>query len=105
MPNPYVAAIGAVVDLGSQVASKIQQDRDRKAHESNVSPLSGGRTLSVTFSVAGTQNVQHLLGRQPTGWIVVGKTATCDVWNTSSPDSSFLYLESSAAATLTLLVF
>lgn len=103
--NPYIAAIGAVVNIGSQVARKIDQNRSREAHQSNIGPLSGGRVLSVEFSGAGQQQVQHLMGKVPTGWLVVGKNATCDIWSYAASDTRFLYLESDAAVTLSLVVF
>jgi len=103
--NPYTAAIGAVVDLGSQVAAKVQQGRSRQAHGASVSPLDGGQVVTATFSGAGQQRVEHLLSRVPTGWVVVGKNASCDVWSYGDADARFLLLEADAAATLTLLVF
>lgn len=103
--NPYVAAIGAVVQIGSQVAAKVQQDRNRSAHGANSSPIAGGEVVTATFSGAGQQQVQHLLAKVPTGWLIVGKNATCDVWEYGDSDSQFLFLESDAAVTLTLLVF
>jgi hypothetical protein len=105
MANPYVAAIGAVIDIGTRVAVKMEQDRSRKAHEAQTSPLAGGRSISVSFSAAGQQKVQHLFGRAPSGWVVAGKNAAADIWSYAAADGSFLYLESDAAVSLTLLVF
>lgn len=103
--NPYVASIGAVVNAGSQIAQKLDQDRNRQAHQNNQGIFAGGRVVTATFSGAGQQQVQHLLNRVPTGWVVVNKNATCDVWSYAPPDSRFLNLQSSAAVTLTLVVF
>lgn len=59
----------------------------------------------TTFSGAGQQQVQHLSGKTPSGWLVVGKNASCDVWSYAATDANFLYLESDAAVTLSILVF
>lgn len=105
MANPYVAAIGAVVDIGTRIAGKMEQDRVRKAHEAQTSPLAGGRSVTVTFTGAGQQKVQHLLGRVPTGWVVSGRDTSADVWSYAASDKNFLYLEASASVNLSILVF
>lgn len=103
--NPYIAAIGAVVNIGSQIARKVDQGRTSKAHDAQSSPINGGRLLQVVFTGAGQQQVQHLLAKAPSGWLVVGKDANADVWSYAASDSRFLNLQASAAVNLTLMVF
>ena len=65
-------------------------------------PLMAYNTLTVT--VNGATAVQHLLGRQPLGWIITDKTGYGDIkrnsWNTTT-----ITLESASAVTCTILIF
>lgn len=68
-------------------------------------PLFGGRLLTAVPIAATSTAVVHRLGRAPIGWLVVRKTATCDVWETGAATGDVLYLIASAAVTVDLLVF
>jgi hypothetical protein len=64
----------------------------------------------VTFTsdvVAGAEfTVAHTLGKTPTGYFPVIKDKPADLYNTTSPDKTNLYLKCSvASATIKLLVF
>lgn len=61
--------------------------------------------VSVTFTAAGTQDVRHGLGRQPTGYTVEGRTANLQVWDGGTPTSEVLPLTSSAAGTVRLRIY
>jgi hypothetical protein len=79
--------------------------------------LDGGLNFSDNFdsvfvtytsnAIANTEDsVSHLLGKVPTGYIVVKKDKAADVYNTSALTSTVLRLKCSvSSAALTLLVF
>lgn len=49
-------------------------------------------------------SVEHRLGRTPKGYLVIRKNANAQVWNGSITDTNIV-LTSSAAVTVTLLIF
>ena len=62
----------------------------------------------VVFSGAVAVDVYHHLPGRISGWIVVGRTANAAVWDTTASTNDrreFITLTSSAAVTITLLVF
>lgn len=63
-----------------------------------------GTFLEVSFDGAETKTVNHLLSRQPLGWIVVDTTAPATVYR-ESWNSRTLELTASAATTIKLYVF
>ena len=63
-----------------------------------------GTFVDVVFSGAGTVEVNHLLSRQPLGWIIVDITTACQV-HRDSWDARTLTLTSDAATTVKLYVF
>lgn len=103
MPIPYVAAIGAVVNAGTQIASKVQQDRASKSAASQ-NGISQGEPLELSLST-GTQAIPHRLGRVPQGWNLVCRMGNEQVWDYQAPDAENLYLETSGAVDVKILVF
>lgn len=63
--------------------------------------------LSVVFLGATTdQGTMHSLGRIPTGYIVTSKTANIQIYNgTTTNTDTTLYLASSGAGTISVLLF
>lgn len=61
----------------------------------------------TTHATPGTEfTVAHNLERVPTGYIPVTKDKAADIYNTTAPDETNLYLKSSASsAAIKLLVF
>ncbi len=77
--------------------------------EKSLSPLSrleivNGNLITVAVTTADKQ-VEHLLGRLPIGWIVVGKDANANVWQTAAFNDSYITLQASTTVNLTLWVF
>lgn len=69
--------------------------------------LDGVLTDEIDLSTSIT-NVEHKLGREPLGWIVVAKDANADVWEVTAnnPDRArFLRLDASVTVTVRLWVF
>lgn len=100
MPNPYVAAAGLVLDLGS----KLVQGRTEEAFDGLNPFASAGEPLTVEFTAAGQQKVAHKLDRVPVGWNPVCRLGSGQVWDYQEPDSQFFYLESDSALTIKILV-
>lgn len=71
-------------------------------------PLTDARLIKdVAIGTASTK-VAHGLGRIPTGWLVVDRTADTRVFRDATATterSTFLHLRASAAGTFTLIVF
>jgi len=101
MANPYVAAVGLAVD----VVGKLVQDRSEEAF-GNLNPsATAGDPIEVTIPSGGTTTVPHGLGIVPSnGYTIVCKMGQGDVWDYQPPDDKFLYLQTSAAADLTIRV-
>ena len=57
------------------------------------------------LSRAATNYVAHGLGRTPQGWIIVRINAAATVYEAQDPDDRYLYLTTSADATVSLWVF
>jgi hypothetical protein len=66
-----------------------------------------GQVIEITFAAANTQQpIKHGLGRTPTGYILIKAGAATSIYDgTSSNTSEFIYLRSSAATTVKVLVF
>lgn len=64
-----------------------------------------GAILELT-TTGEVQEIQHGLGRTPLGFIVISKTAECDIWTAqlSSWNSESLFLNSSVSSVETRLV-
>lgn len=64
-----------------------------------------GELISDLFLATGTtNNVEHLLGRAPDGWVIAGKDANADIWELSR-DRNFLVLQVDNDVTVSLWVF
>lgn len=63
--------------------------------------------LSVTFSAAATnQAIAHGLGRAPSGYVILRKSANVSVWDgTNNFSATYLYLAADAAGTITVMVY
>ena len=75
----------------------------------DISLVDNGRTslVRVLFNIANTQQaIQHTLNKVPVGYIQVGAVAAAQLFNgTSANTSSILYVQSTVATTVTLLIF
>lgn len=67
----------------------------------------GGNVVNYTFAVAATQYaIAHGLPYTPRGYIVIGADAAVSVYNgTTAWNDTDIYLEASAATSVTLMVF
>lgn len=72
-------------------------------------PLIDGRLTDVVALTTSFQNLNHLLGRAPLGWIVVAPDADARVWQdaaASNPDvTKYLRVKASAAVNVRFWVF
>jgi hypothetical protein len=66
-------------------------------------PITDGAEVTATLS-AGTNTIDHKLGRKPRGYLVGAKNANVNVWGTTMSKTS-LTLEASGTVTLTLWVY
>lgn len=73
------------------------------------SPLTGCKVIGpITFSGAVAVDVYHRLPKRLTGWIIIDRTTSANVWNTTAGTNDrrdYITLTSSAATVITLLVF
>lgn len=90
----------ALMQVQDSVAESVQSLTKIPILESNLlTNISIGTTATA---------VDHGLGRQPFGFIVVDSTANVQVWRSSTPSeapSKLLMLQASSAATVSLLIF
>lgn len=111
---PVPPAIGPDADAGdvtrhlNAMSDSLREQQEHTAEsvdEVRKSPLVGGNEITFEFSGAGTLDVAHKLGRAWSRWIVVGKSATADVWEASqTANKKFLSLEADAAVTVKVVV-
>lgn len=103
MTLPKFTRIPAADDILNRVQDRLTRVLD---------PLSGNIILDGRFVTASLTNgafspVSHGLDRVPTGYIVVRRSADAQVWDfpDGADSATFLWLQSSAAVTVTLWVF
>lgn len=67
--------------------------------------IASSAATTVVFDAAGVVEVAHPLAQVPTGFIIISKSVTVDVWRapTTWTDTK-IYLQSSAGATVIILV-
>lgn len=85
-----IQAIGDQVNGGLEFGKNIRSD-----------------TVTVKFTAANTDTaVNHNLNKNPVHYIIGQKSATCDVFTgTRSATNGTIYLQSTAPATVTLVIF
>lgn len=85
----------------------------------NISILDNVLLEGIEFTAPGIYRISHTLNRAPKGFVIVDKNASVDIWRVPDPeldnptnpvlsrsiDSSFLVVQASAAATVSILVF
>jgi hypothetical protein len=71
-----------------------------------LSPLVGAVSIvDVSFAAAGTKQIEHRLGRKPIGWVVVGKTASSDIYTVSEASDILIAFASTQAVNCKILFF
>ena len=92
-----------------KTAPSVQDSTDRFQRETNTvisdiqrCPLIHGVQVDDVVLSATTARVFHNLGRPALGFIVVGKTATADVWRDSTVTATNLYLPLKASGSVTV---
>jgi len=89
--------------------NRVQSNVDASLKTIETLPWMGGVIIDGVLLVSGVDNrVDHGLGRDPTGFIVLDKQATCDIWRSTTSNSLAsltLLLRSSANVTIKLWVF
>lgn len=69
-------------------------------------PLLDGRMIEkVRLTAANPTLVEHKLGRQVLGWVIVDIDSNANVWKTPTNNINFLQLETSADCTVNIYVF
>jgi len=102
MANPYVAAIGLAVDVGTKFAN----GRTEEAFDSLNPFASAGESQTQTIVIPSGSQIQHphKLGKVPNGWQPVRKMGPGDVWEYQEADDRFFYFETSAPDDITLKI-
>lgn len=89
--------------------SRLQSNLENWVASVQQSGLNNGVLLqSISLSTGGTNAVEHKLGRAPSGWILVRKRSTADVWDSQDTNifkTKSLALECSANVIVDLWVF
>lgn len=89
--------------------ARMQSNLENWAASVQKSGLSNGVQLTgILLNVGVVNNIEHKLGRQLQGWIVVGQNANAQIWDSQDANTfktKFLALQSSANVTVNLWVF
>lgn len=93
-----------IADLG-----KLQDNVENWVSNINKNTIANGSFLGPISIAAGTvNNIEHKLGRQLKGWLVVGQNSNASIWDSQDANvfkSKFLALNCSANVTINLWVF
>jgi hypothetical protein len=102
MANPYVAALGLVVDVGTKFAN----GRTEEAFDGLNPFASAGSAQTVVIPTASPKQVAHphKLGKKPSGWQQTCKMGEGDVWEYQAADDKYFYFETNAGADLTIQI-
>lgn len=89
--------------------ARMQSNLENWAASVQKSGLSNGVLLSgILLNSSIVNNIEHKLGRQLQGWIVVGQNVNAQIWDNQDANTfktKFLALRSSANVTVNLWVF
>lgn len=90
MANPYVAAIGLAVDVGTKLANGRTEDAF-----GSLNPFASASSEPLTFTVpaGGQVQVEHKLGKVPNGRQIVCQINQGDVWEYQEPDDRYFYMQ------------
>jgi hypothetical protein len=70
--------------------------------------LDGVRLINITLTSGVTNQINHSLGREPIGWIIIRKRTQSDIWDLQDDNvnkNRFLSLACSADVTIDLWIF
>jgi hypothetical protein len=97
------------LNLSDKVVSRFQDNVSNSIHDLATTPIIQGNLLKNVVLVAGTTSIiEHKLGRNIEGWVVVGKSANSNIWDAQSSNAAptlTLNLNCSADVTINLWVF
>lgn len=90
-----------------RVLNQVQENVAQALKPLLESSIGSGRVIDSIAIVSGTpKTVEHKLGREFKGWIVVRKNADANVWeSTSSIPSKTLILNADANVTISIWIF
>ena len=88
---------------GTQENQQLQTNIENAIAETLKNPLLDGRLLPATL-VLGNNKLEHKLDRKVRGYIIVKKSAACDIYDISS-DDLFITFASTANAAVTIWIF
>ena len=101
--------------MSSRIPQVNNQDKDFQLYQTQLqktlqpltsNPMNYGNILTGIALAAGQTSVSHKLNRAYQGWIIVDINGASSVYSSTSSDpTKFLVLNSSAAVTVSLLVF
>lgn len=86
------------------LASKLQDNSEQFNNQFRAVPFLNGVRLTDIVVTTSTISVEHKLGREPLGYLILKQNADARVWYTSI-NELFLVLDSSATVTIDLWVF
>lgn len=93
-----------------QLPTKLQPDMQTTKWKSIIDPLLKNPVNNVSILkdvqlAIGNNTISHKLGKKPQGWIIVDINAASTIYRYQDSTDLFLYLNSSAVATISLGVF
>lgn len=93
-----------------QLPTKLQPDMQTTKWKSIIDPLLRNQLNNVSILnnielVIGNNKIAHKLGKKPQGWMILDINAASTIYRYQESTDLFLYLNSSAVATISLGVF
>jgi len=102
-------AVRSFKKMGSEDdINRIQDNIDAVLRPLQASPIGQGNLLTGVVLINGATEVEHKLGRDLLGWIIVGKNQNLQVWDSQSTNvkkSKTLVLNCTAALVCSIWVF
>lgn len=94
--------------IGDRPLNQVQQNVQQALQPIINSQILNGNQLDGVVLVAGSNTIEHKLGRKLIGYIVCRKDANISIWDTQATnlfESKTLLLEASGPATISLWVY
>lgn len=98
MTSPFLKNFGTAAEIATSVSKALIPGTEKG------NPGGDGTFVGATLAAATPTRVEHSLGKQPSGWLVVDANAPVAPYRTAW-DGTSITIQSATAATVTLWIF
>lgn len=98
----------ALVQTPDRLVNQLQQNINSQLNQIIANPIVSGNIINNVVLAVGDNTINHMLGRNLQGWIIILKSANSNIFDKQSTNSTpnlTLVLNSSGIVTISLYVF